>query len=187
MSAVWLTLPVDRKALKELSIGQWVNLSGPVFTGRDAALARVNDLLLDGKTPPVNLKDQLLYFVGPTPPAPGEVVGAAGPTTSRRMERFLPALVQAGVAAVMGKGPLSKGAVSELIRHGVIYLSAAGGAGAYYGSRVKGSTIVAYEELGPEAIYCLNVENFPAVVAVDLKGNDLFEEGPKPYRKGSEL
>jgi fumarate hydratase subunit beta len=186
MSAVWLSLPLDRKALKDLTIGQWVNLSGPVYTGRDMALSRVNDLLLDGKTPPMDLRGQLLYFVGPTPPAPGEAIGAAGPTTSRRMERFLPALVQAGVAAVMGKGPLSKGAVSELIRHGVIYLSAAGGAGAYYGSRVKGSTVVAYEELGPEAIYCLNVDNFPAVVAVDLKGDDLFEEGPKAYRKGND-
>jgi fumarate hydratase subunit beta len=184
MSALWLSLPLDPKALTDLSYGQWVNLSGSLYTGRDAALSRVNDLLLDGKTPPVDLKGQLLYFVGPTPAAPGEAVGAAGPTTSRRMERFLPSLVQAGVAAVMGKGPLSKGAVTELIRHGVVYFSAAGGAGAYYGSRVKGSTVVAYEELGPEAIYSLNVENFPAVVAVDLKGNDLYVEGPKSYRKG---
>lgn len=186
MSAIWLTLPLDRNVLRDLAIGQWVNLTGPLFTGRDAALARVNDLLLDGKTPPVDFKGQLLYFVGPTPPAPGEIIGAAGPTTSRRMERFLPSLIQAGVAAVMGKGPLSKGAVSELTRHGVIYLSAAGGAGAYYGSKVRGSTVVAYEELGPEAIFCMNVENFPAVVAVDLKGDDLFEEGPKSYRKGME-
>jgi fumarate hydratase subunit beta len=184
MSAVWLSLPLDQKALKDLTYGQWVNLSGSLYTGRDAALSRVNDLLLDGKTPPIDLKGQLLYFVGPTPAAPGEAIGAAGPTTSRRMERFLPALVRAGVAAVMGKGPLSQGAVTELVRHGVVYLSAAGGAGAYYGSRVKGSTVVAYAELGPEAIYSLNVENFPAVVAVDLKGNDLYAEGPKSYRKG---
>jgi fumarate hydratase subunit beta len=183
MSALWLSLPFDRKALRDLTIGQWVNLTGSLYTGRDTALGRIHDLLLEGKTPPINLAGQLLYFVGPTPPAPGEVVGAAGPTTSRRMERFLPALLQAGVVAVMGKGPLSSGAVNELTRHGAIYLSAAGGAGAFYGSKVRGAAVAAYGELGPEAMYGLQVENFPAVVAVDLKGRDLFQEGPASYRK----
>jgi fumarate hydratase subunit beta len=184
MNARRLVLPLDKKMLQELTYGQWVNLNGSLYTGRDAALSRVNDLLLESKNPPVDLMGQLLYFVGPTPAAAGEASGAAGPTTSRRMERFLPALVRAGVAAIMGKGPLSPGTVAELTRYGVVYFSAAGGAGAYYGSRVKGSTLVAYAELGPEAIYGLNVENFPAVVAVDLQGNDLYAEGPKLYRKG---
>lgn len=183
MSAIWLQLPLDPKVLRELTAGQWVNLSGSLYTGRDIALARINDLLLEGKIPPVNLKGQLIYFMGPTPAAPGAAIGAAGPTTSQRMEAYLPALLQAGVTGIMGKGPLSGGAVSELIRHGAVYLSAAGGAGAFYGSKIQGATIVAYEELGPEAIYCLRVENFPAVVAVDLKGNDIFVKGPQAYRK----
>jgi fumarate hydratase subunit beta len=99
------------------------------------------------------------------------------------MEMYFPALLQAGVVALMGKGPLSEGAVNELNRHGAIYLSAAGGAGAFYGSKVRGATVLAYEDLGPEAVYCLRVENFPAVVAVDVKGNDLFKHGPCRYRK----
>ena len=127
----------------------------------------------------------LIYFVGPTPPAPGEPVGSAGPTTSRRMEPFLPSVLEAGVVAVMGKGPLSSQMVSEFQRRGVVYLSAAGGAGAYYGSRVHGAAVVAYEELGPEAIYSMKVENFPAVVALDLKGGDLFAQGPEAFRKES--
>lgn len=184
MSFVTLKLPPDCSAMERLTVGQWVHLSGPLFTGRDAALSRMNDLLLEGRTPPVALRGQLIYFVGPTPAAPGEVIGSAGPTTSRRMERFLPALLQAGVKAFMGKGPLSQGAVAELTRFGAIYLSAAGGAGAYYGSKVHGAAVSAYEELGPEAVYSLHVEDFPAMVAVDCKGNDLFRTGPEKYRKG---
>ncbi|MCD4813522.1 FumA C-terminus/TtdB family hydratase beta subunit [bacterium] len=183
MSSVWLKLPLQSNELKKLTIGQWVNLSGPLYTARDAALKRIHGLVTEGKTPPVDFKDQLVYFVGPTPAAPGEPLGSAGPTTSLRMEPFLPAMMDAGVVAVMGKGPLSKLMVAELQRRGVIYLSAAGGAGAFYGSRVHGAAVVAYEELGPEAIYSLKVESFPAVVAVDLNGGDLFEQGPKDYRK----
>jgi len=184
MSFVPLNLPPDNKIMKELHIGQWVHLNGPLYTGRDAALSRIYELLLEGHTPPVELQGQVIYFVGPTPPAPGEIIGSAGPTTSRRMERFLPALLQAGVKAFMGKGPLSPGAVAELTRYGAIYLSAAGGAGAYYGSKVHGATISAYEELGPEAVYLLRVEDFPAMVAVDAEGNDLFRTGPETYRRG---
>lgn len=183
MSGKWLHLPLDPKAVDELAIGQWVNLSGSLITARDAALRRIYNLLLEYKKPPVDLRDQLIYFVGPTPAAPGEQIGSAGPTTSRRMEPYLPALLAAGVKAVMGKGPLSKNMVAEFQRHGAIYLAAAGGAGAYYGSKVRGALVVAYEELGPEAVYSLMVENFPAVVAIDLKGGDLFEAGPKSHRR----
>lgn len=185
MSGKWLKLPVTPQDLKALTIGEWVNLSGPLYTARDAALKRIHNVVLEGKKPPVDFKDQLIYFVGPTPPAPGEPVGSAGPTTSRRMEPFLPSVLEAGVVAVMGKGPLSSQMVSEFQRRGVVYLSAAGGAGAYYGSRVHGAAVVAYEELGPEAIYSMKVENFPAVVALDLKGGDLFAQGPEAFRKES--
>jgi len=184
MNPVTMKLPPEANFLNDLVVGQWVNLCGNLYTGRDWALMRIHELLLEGKTPPVDLQGQLIYFVGPTPPAPGEVIGSAGPTTSRRMERFLPALLQAGVKAIMGKGPLSEGDVAELVRYGAIYLSAAGGAGAYYGSKVHGAAVAAYEELGPEAIYSLRVENFPAVVAVDTKGENLFKQGPEKYRKG---
>jgi fumarate hydratase subunit beta len=184
MKAVALKMPPEISVLRGLDAGQWVNLCGQMYTMRDWALLRLHDLLLEGKTPPVELGGQLIYFVGPTPPAPGEVIGSAGPTTSRRMERFLPALLQAGVRVIMGKGPLSEGAVAELARHEAMYLSAAGGAGAYYGSKVRGAAVVAYADLGPEAIYSLCVENFPAVVAVDTRGNDLFAQGPAKYKKG---
>ncbi|MEW6517351.1 MAG: FumA C-terminus/TtdB family hydratase beta subunit [candidate division FCPU426 bacterium] len=181
MSGKWLQLPLDPKAVEELAVGQWVNLSGPLITARDAALKRIYNLLLEYKKPPVDLQNQLVYFVGPTPAAPGEQIGSAGPTTSRRMEPYLPSLLSAGVKAVMGKGPLSEGMVAEFHRRGAIYLAAAGGAGAYYGSKVRGAMVMAYEELGPEAVYSLMVDNFPAVVAIDLKGGNLFEQGPKAY------
>lgn len=183
MSGVWLQLPLDKKALQDIKIGEWVNLTGSLYTARDEALKRIHALVTEGKQPPIDLKEQLIYFVGPTPPAPGEPVGSAGPTTSRRMEPFLPAILDAGVVAVMGKGPLSKTTVADFQRRGVIYLSAAGGAGAFYGAKVHGAAVVAYEELGPEAIYSLKVENFPVVVAIDLKGGNLFEQGPQAYRK----
>ena len=185
MSATWLKLPLDPLVLRDLKVGQWVNLSGTLYTARDAALKRIFDLEADNKQPPVDLKGQMIYFVGPTPPAPGEAVGAAGPTTSRRMEHFIPALIEAGVSGIMGKGPLSQSAVKELQRKSAIYLAAAGGAGAFYGSKVRGAAVTAYEELGPDAIYCMHIENFPAVVAIDLEGGDLFEQGPKTYRKES--
>lgn len=183
MSGKWMQLPFDHKAMEEFAVGQWINLSGSLITARDAALKRIYELLLEYKKPPVDLKDQLIYFVGPTPAAPGEQIGAAGPTTSQRMEPYLPALLSAGVKAVMGKGPLSPGMAAEFQRRGAIYLAAAGGAGAYYGSKVLGSLVVAYEELGPEAVFSLKVDNFPAVVAIDLKGGNLFEQGPHAYRQ----
>ena len=183
MSARWLKLPLTASDLEKLSIGEWVNLTGPLITARDQALRRIGEIVVEGKTPPVALEGQLVYFVGPTPAKPGEPIGAAGPTTSRRMEKYLPALLQAGVRALMGKGPLTQEAVHELTRYGAVYLSAAGGAGAYYGSKVRGATVAAYEELGPEAVYSLQVDNFSAVVAVDLEGRDLFASGPEAYRK----
>jgi len=183
MTAAWLKLPLERHALEELRIGQWVNLSGQLYTARDAALMRVQALVDEGRVPPVDLKGQVVYFVGPTPPAPGEPVGAAGPTTSRRMARFIPTLVETGVAAVIGKGPLTPEMLAEIQRAGIVYFSAAGGAGAFYGSKIHGSAVVAYEDLGPEAIYSMHVENFPVVVAVALKGGALFAQGPQAYRK----
>lgn len=183
MKPVTVNLPPEIGVLESLKTGQWVNLCGNLYTGRDWALMRVHELLMEGKTPPVDLQGQLMYFVGPTPPAPGEVIGSAGPTTSRRMERFLPALLQSGVKAFMGKGPLSEGAIAELVRYGAVYLAAAGGAGAYYGAKVRGAAVAAYEDLGPEAIYSLCVEEFPAVVAVDVRGGNLFRQGPEKYQK----
>lgn len=183
MNTLALKLPLQPAALRDLKAGQWVELSGELVTGRDAALRRMHDLMVDGHRPPVNLKGQLIYFVGPTPPAPGEPVGSAGPTTSRRMEHFFPSLIEAGIAGIMGKGPLSKLTLLELQRCGVVYFSAAGGAGALYGSKVRGAAVLAYPELGPEAVYSMHIENFPAVVAVDLKGGDIYEQGPKEHQQ----
>lgn len=183
MSYIDLALPIDKNKMQELKVGQWINLSGTLVTARDAALRKINDLIDEGKQPPVDFSSQLIYFVGPTPPADGEAIGSAGPTTSKRMEHYMAALFNTGIIGVMGKGPLSKSAVAQVQHHGAIYLAAAGGAGAYYGSKIKGAAIEAFEELGPEAIYTMHVEKFPAVVAIDLHGNNLFEEGPKAYVK----
>jgi len=181
MSRLEIKLPLDKNLLHELKVGQWIELSGSLLTARDAALKKINELIEEGKQPPVDFSGHLIYFVGPTPPAEGEAIGSAGPTTSKRMEQHMTALFKSGIIGVMGKGPLSKSAVSEIQRHGAVYLAATGGAGAYYGSKIKGAAVEAYEELGPEAIYSMHVEKFPAVVAVDLHGGNLFEEGPKAY------
>lgn len=183
MNRVELNLPLDKKSLSELKTGQWVELNGNLLTGRDAALMKIDELMRENKQPPINFKDQLLYFVGPTPASEGEVIGSAGPTTSTRMEKYFKHILAAGVVAFMGKGPLSTSAVTELHRHGAVYFAAAGGAGAFYGSKIKGAAVEAYEELGPEAIYNMRVEKFPVVVAIDLHGGNLFEDGPKYYLK----
>ncbi len=186
MSHINLQLPLDKNLMHELKVGQWVYLSGSMVTARDAALRKINDLISENKKPSVDFAGQLIYFVGPTPPAEGEAIGSAGPTTSNRMESYMTALLEAGAVGFMGKGPLSSGAVSEVQRQGALYLAAVGGAGAFYGSKIKGAALLAFEELGPEAIYSLHVEAFPAVVAIDLHGGNLFEEGPKAYVKKEE-
>ncbi|MBU3937333.1 MAG: FumA C-terminus/TtdB family hydratase beta subunit, partial [Proteobacteria bacterium] len=155
--------------------GQLVSLSGTLYTGRDQTHRRLCALLDEGKELPVNLAGQLLYYVGPSPARPGRVIGAAGPTTSYRMDSYTPRLLELGLVATMGKGARSAEVRQAMIRHGAVYLAAIGGAGAFLSKCIKKSELVAFADAGPEALFRFEVENFPAVVINDLAGRDYYE------------
>ena len=181
-----IPLPLDRAAREELRAGERLLLSGTLFTVRDRAHRRLLESLRAGEPLPVELEGATLYYAGPSPAPPGKAAGSLGPTTSARMDAFTPALAAEGVAAFIGKGPRSLEARRALRGHGALYLVAVGGAGALLGSRVKALEVAAYPDLGPEAIYRLEVEDFPVLVACDLRGGYIFshldgeEEGDTP-------
>ncbi len=176
--------PLSDEDVEKLKTGDRVLISGVIYTGRDAAHRRLFDLLKEGKDLPFDIKGQIIYFVGPTPARPGQVFGSAGPTTSYRMDAYSPSLIEKGLKGMIGKGMRSD-AVKEAIRkYKAVYFAATGGAGALLAKRVKKAEVVAYEDLGPEAIRRLEVENLPVIVVNDVKGNDLYVEGEKKYRKG---
>ena len=184
MSQVRLvTTPLDEETVRGLRAGDRVLLSGQVFTARDAAHKRLYDLLQQGKALPVDLRGQVIYYVGPTPARPGRPVGAAGPTTAGRMDAYAPALLAYGVKGMIGKGPRSQ-AVKEAIReHGAVYFTATAGAGALLGKCVVSADVIAYDDLGTEAIRRLTIEELPVVVVNDIYGGDLYEEGVAEYRR----
>ena len=183
-----INLPVkDRSVLLSLNAGDEVLLSGIIYTGRDAAHRRLVALINSGTALPVDLEGQFIYYAGPTPARPGSASGSIGPTTSGRMDRYAPIVMEkTGLAGMIGKGERSSDVVEAMKRFGCVYLAAIGGAGALIAQSVKRSDCVAYEELGPEAIYRLEVENFPAIVAIDSFGKSLYESGPKSWRQISE-
>lgn len=158
----------------ELAAGDLVALSGVIYTGRDQTHRRLCELIDQGMDLPVDLAGQLLYYVGPTPAPPGRVIGAAGPTTSYRMDAYTPALLELGLAATMGKGPRSEPVREAMLANGAIYLASIGGAGAFLSRCIKKAELVAFADAGPEALFRLEVENFPAVVINDLAGNDFY-------------
>ena len=178
-----ITSPISAKVIEELTVGTKVNISGVVYTARDAAHHRIIQALDSGEKPPLELEGQTIYYVGPSPAPPGKVIGAAGPTTSRRMDAYTPRLLAASVKAMIGKGSRSKEVREALKKYKAVYLATTGGAGALLAKSVRKIEPVAYEDLGPEAIMRLTVENFPAVVANDIYGEDLFERGKKEYRR----
>jgi len=169
-----LTLPLAEEDVAELRAGDLVSLSGVMYTGRDQTHRRLCDLIKRGEELPVDLAGQLLYYVGPTPASPGAVIGAAGPTTSYRMDSYTPALLDLGLMATMGKGPRSEAVQKEMLRHGAIYLASIGGAGAFLSRCIKKADLVAFEDAGPEALFRFEVEGFPAVVINDRQGNDFY-------------
>ena len=177
-----MTTPLSRWDVESLHAGDRVMLSGTIYTGRDAAHARMVALLAEGKPLPFPAEGQVLYYVGPTPPRPGEPIGSAGPTTSGRMDPYTPALLAAGITGMIGKGGRSAEVREAMARHKAVYFAATGGAGALLARRIKSAEIVAWEDLGPEAVRRLVVEDFPLVVINDVFGNDLYEEGAAQYR-----
>jgi len=179
---VRLTTPLSRQDVESLHTGDRVLLSGFVYTARDAAHARLIALLEQGRPLPFPTEGQVLYYVGPTPPRPGMPIGSAGPTTSGRMDSSTPALLAAGIRGLIGKGSRSAEVRAALVKHHAVYFAATGGAGALLAQKIKSAEMVAWEDLGAEAVRRLVFDDFPLVVIDDLFGNDLYEEGTARYR-----
>jgi len=173
--------PLTDKIIKSLSAGDRVFLSGIIYTARDAAHKRLAELMSKGEKLPVNLDGQVIYYVGPTPPKPGYVIGSAGPTTSYRMDAYTPKLLTAGLRGMIGKGKRSDEVKKAIKKHKAVYFAAIGGLGALLSKKIRSARVVAYEDLGPEAIRELKVEDFPLVVINDSKGGDLYIKGVKAY------
>jgi fumarate hydratase subunit beta len=178
-----LRTPLSDQDVERLKIGDRVFINGVIYTGRDAAHKRLFDLLRDGKELPFDIRGQIIYYVGPTPAKPGQVFGSAGPTTSYRMDAYSPTLIEKGLKGMIGKGMRSDAVKEAMRKYKAVYFAATGGAGALLAKRVKRAQIVAYEDLGPEAIRKLEVEDLPVIVVNDVRGNDLYVEGEKRYRK----
>jgi fumarate hydratase subunit beta len=175
--------PLDDETIRTLKAGDQVALSGVLLTGRDAAHKRLVDTYKAGQELPVDLRGQVIYYVGPCPAKPGKVLGSAGPTTSSRMDPYTPLLVrQLGLKGMIGKGYRSKQVVDVLKEQCAIYFLAVGGAGALLAQRIKQAEVIAYPDLGAEAIYRLEVEDFPLIVGIDSQGRNAYEEGQAKYR-----
>jgi fumarate hydratase subunit beta len=184
MGAKRIQAPLTAEEASGLAMGEEVLLSGTVYTARDQAHSRLCALLERGEALPMGLEGAVVYFSGPTPAPPGKAVGSAGPTTSGRMDAFSPKLLKAGLRGMIGKGNRSSEVIEAMRAHGAAYFAATGGAGALIAKRVKSSACVAYEELGPEAIYRMEVEDLPLVVAIDSRGENIYVRGPERYREG---
>ncbi len=172
-----LTTPLSDEMLQSLKIRDKVLISGVIYSARDAAHKRLAELVDQGKQLPIELQGQIIYYVGPTPPKPGMVIGAAGPTSSYRMDPYAPRLIQYGLKGMIGKGPRGPEVIDAIKKYKAVYLAATGGIGALISKTIKKSEVVAYEDLGTEAIHKMDVENFPAVVVNDIEGNDLYKAG----------
>lgn len=175
-------LPLTDEILKDLKAGDNLLLTGELFVARDAAHKRMVEALEQGKSLPFNIKGATIYYMGPTPARPGRVIGSAGPTTSGRMDAYTPRLIAAGLKGMIGKGSRSKEVKDAMAKFKAVYLGAIGGAGALASKRIKKAEVVAYEDLGAEALRRLEVEDFPVTVINDIYGGDLYEEGKAKYR-----
>jgi fumarate hydratase subunit beta len=169
-----LTTPLSAEAVRELKAGDRVLLSGVTYTARDAAHKRLVTLLEQGEDLPFDPTGAVIFYVGPTPPKPGEVIGSAGPTTSYRMDPYAPALMAAGVRGMIGKGPRNDAVVQAMQEHGAVYFAAVGGAAVVVAQSIVAAEVIAYDDLGAEAIRRLEVRDFPCIVAIDSSGNSLY-------------
>ena len=166
-----LNVPANTEELAELKSGDYVYLTGTIYTARDAAHKRMYETLLDGKELPVDVKGQFIYYLGPTPAREGQIIGSAGPTTSSRMDKYTPTMLDQGLKGMIGK------------QNGAVYFAAVGGAGALLSKCIKEAEVIAYDDLGTEAIRKLRVENFPVIVVIDSQGNNLYETAVENFKK----
>ena len=179
--AMKITAPLTREAARSLRAGDSCLISGVIYTARDAAHKRLCELVAEGKELPLDVKDAIIYFVGPTPAKEGQAIGSAGPTTSYRMDAYSPTLIQQGLTGMIGKGKRGPEVIAAMKEHGAVYFGAIGGCGALLSKCIKKAEVIAYEDLGAEAIRRLEVEDFPAIVIIDSEGNNLYEMGRKNY------
>ena len=178
-----ITLPITDEDIKNLKAGDSVLLTGSIITGRDAAHKRLYELIQNGEKLPVDIKGELIYYVGPAPAKPGYAVGPAGPTSSYRMDKYAPSLLDLGLKGMIGKGARNKEVVDAIVRNKGVYLVAIGGAAALIAKSIKSEEILCYEDLGTEAVRRYEVEDFPCIVAIDSEGNNVYETEPPKYRK----
>lgn len=181
-----ISFPASREELSVLRAGDRVIASGLIYTARDAAHKRLTELIHAGKELPVDICGAAIYYAGPTPEKPGQIIGSCGPTTSGRMDAYAPELLDHGLAVMIGKGDRNAAVIDAVIRNGAVYLAAMGGAGALMGSCVTGAELVCYEDLGCEAIRALKVKDMPLTVAIDSLGGDIYKNGPQAYLKSLE-
>ena len=177
-----ITLPITDEDIKNLKAGDSVLLTGSIITGRDAAHKRLYELIQKGEKLPVDIKGELIYYVGPAPAKPGYAVGPAGPTSSYRMDKYAPSLLDLGLKGMIGKGARNKEVVDAIVRNKGVYLVAIGGAAALIAKRIKSVESLCYEDLGTEAVRRYEVEDFPCIVAIDSNGNNVYETEPPKYR-----
>lgn len=171
-----ITTPLKQEDLLNLKIGDVVNISGTIYTARDAAHKRLVKLIDNQEELPFDLNNNIIYYVGPTPPKPGQVIGSAGPTTSYRMDPFTPLLMNKGLKATIGKGPRNDDVINAIIKNKGVYFAAVGGTAALISKSITKAKVIAYEDLGAEAIYELEVKNFPVIVAIDSFGNSIYKK-----------
>ncbi|ACL76751.1 Fe-S-containing hydro-lyase [Ruminiclostridium cellulolyticum] len=178
-----LTAPFDRDKARLLKAGDTVSLSGTIYTARDAAHKKMIELLQENRELPFDMSNQTIYYVGPCPSREGEIIGSAGPTSSYRMDAYAPTLIRLGETAMIGKGLRDQNVINAMKEYGAVYLGAIGGAGALMAECIKRQEIIAFPELGAEAVRHLEIINFPLIVVIDSHGNNLYESGRKQYRK----
>ena len=179
----YIKAPPEKEIVKTLRAGDYVYITGTIYTARDAAHKRMDETLREGKELPVPLKDEIVYYMGPSPAREGRVIGSAGPTTASRMDKYTPKLLDLGLGGMIGKGKRSKEVIDAIIRNQSVYFAAVGGAGALLSKCIQESEVVAYDDLGTEAIRRLTVKNFPVIVVIDCEGNNLYETAIGQYKK----
>lgn len=178
-----LKAPFDKDVVKTLKAGDNVLISGTILAARDAAHKALTEALARGENLPVELKGETIYYLGPTPAKPGDAIGSAGPTTSGRMDKYTPTMIELGISGMIGKGYRDQSVIDAMKKHCAVYMVAIGGAGALISNTIKKYEVLAYPELGPEAVARLIVEDFPAIVAIDCEGNSFYEAGQAPYKQ----
>lgn len=178
-----ITLPLTDADARSLRAGDYVYLSGVIYTARDAAHKRMYDALENGEALPIEMQNNVVYYLGPTPARPGHVIGSAGPTTSSRMDKYAPKLLDLGLKGMVGKGKRTQEVIDAVVRNGAVYFAAVGGAGALLSKCIKKADVVAYDDLGTEAIRRLEIENLPVIVVIDSEGTNLYATAAEQWKK----